>query len=139
MKLNKTFSRGKLNFKSFNFFFWNFYFILVCLLPLWFLENLNSINTLTSIYLIFSIGIILSIFFLINKIKSVRKKRLFISIYFASIFFYGLDSKTGFWSFFDNLLMIGITKYFLSLIFTLGLIYIFFILLLKNFLVIKNI
>ena len=113
--------------------------ITICILPIWIFENIISTSLLIIIYFIIILSSFLLILFFINRIKNKNRKKILLSIFFSLIFFYGIDSKVGFWVFFENITSSGISRYllsFIALIFFTSLIY---KLLLKNFLKIKKI
>jgi len=111
----------------------NYFLIIICLLPIWFYQEIGSIRMLTFAYFLILISFFLLIFYFIKKIKKIYLKKNTLSIYFALICYYGIDSKLGFWYYFDVFIEIGILRYFCSLIFSICLIYFFFKLFVKNF------
>jgi hypothetical protein len=115
------------------------FYIIICLFPIWFFENITSSSKLIIIYLTLATGFCVATLFLIKRIKKSGLKKKMLSIFFAIIFFYGVDSKLGLWQLFENSIEHGVLRYVLSLFILLFIVYILTKLLLKNFLITKKI
>jgi len=111
----------------------NYFLLIVCLIPIWFYQEINSLSKLIFVYFFILISFFLLILYLIEKIKKTYLKKKLLSIYFSLVCFYGLESKLGFWVYFDRFIEIGILRYLFSFIFCIGIIYFFFKLFLKSF------
>jgi len=111
----------------------NYFLLIICLLPVWFFQEINSLSKLIFVYFFILISFFLFILYLIEKIKKIYLKKIILSIYFSLVCFYGLESKLGFWVYFDRFIEIGIQKYIFSIIFSISIIYFFLSYFLKVF------
>ena len=94
--------------------------IIICTIPYWLINDFDSIK-FKIIILYFSY---LFLFFALLFFCQKYKKRKFILLFFSTLIFFGLDTKFGFWIFFENFSKFPLVKFFCSLIFSLFLIYI---------------
>ena len=104
----------------------------MCATPLWIFEDISSIDKTISFYLLAFLSVLFLLLYLILRLKNEVTKKRFSCMFFACIFFYGLDVKLNFWHFFEKILITGALKYFASATFLVFLIYLFFKFLSKN-------
>ncbi len=102
----------------------DFFIICLSILPIWFFDKENFFNL--KIFLFFIFILILFYFFLRVCVKL---NKFFYILFISTIIFYGLDSKIGFWIFFENQFFVSWEKYIYSFLFVILSIILIFLLL----------
>ena len=79
----------------------NYSFILLCITPYWLIENIKSLDKVVFSYFLAFFLIVVLIDSSIKKISNKKIKLKTKYFFYSVIFFYGFDSKIGFWSIFE--------------------------------------
>tara|TARA_B100000945_G_C20422282_1_gene618651 strand:- start:1612 stop:3207 length:1596 start_codon:yes stop_codon:yes gene_type:complete len=110
----------------------NYSFILLCITPYWLIENIKSLDKVVFSYFLAFFLIVVLIDSSIKKISNKKIKLKTKYFFYSVIFFYGFDSKIGFWSIFENLTKTSTINYLSSFLFATLIITLFYFLILKK-------